>query len=837
MNEELASLGESVLAFQDGQFSLCETLVRRYLVLMPGCPDGLNLLALTLKRQGKLEDAELLFRRLLDLAPSNSAVLGNLGNLLREDGRVAEAISVLQAAVEAHGGNHDARYNLAVCYLSEHLIGEAEGLLRDLAKSGYALQKVYNLLGNCAFEAKAYDAAVAEYTEALHVDPTYKDAVLNRAVAYDALGMTHLALGDFKAALTLDQENPAYRFNYANFLQRIGELEAAEREFRTAIAVAPTYVPALNNLGALLKSQHRVDEAESVYIQALRCSPKDPTLHNNLGVILLEARNYKAASERFEAALKLRPCYAEALNGLGLAFKHLDDLDKARHYLRLAVSFEPETSGAYVSLAVLAHGAGDDLEASAVLRKGLLRFPNDPKLLWFWAISSVSAGSKGPTIDSKELLTFEQRLSLIANALSRVDEHAIVDSICSETAFYIPYKAVKTLDAMRTYGRTVTKLLTPAREKASLHEGRKQPSVMKRICIFTHHVGPHSVYDAITRELAKAIAKDRFELYILCPERPPNVETFLEELSLTEYLHATSYEDIKTLLRKRQMDVIIYTDIGMRPMSTKVASQRIAPLQLAFWGHPETTGLPTIDYYVSAERFEPPEGHLNYTEKLLKLPGIGTSYYPSEITPEPLDYKSLGIIEHLPIILCPGTPFKYNEDFFHVLGRILKQAGPMNLVFFEHPKTQGLTNKLRVKLDEVLRAAPVDAINLTFIPWQSEAKFRGLLSEATLMLDTIHFSGFNTVAQAVASACPVVTFEGNYMRGRLGSGLLREMGLDELVARTLQEYEEISLNLLHDPAYNSRMREALKNRTNKVFRRKEPFEYFLAWLKTATNII
>jgi predicted O-linked N-acetylglucosamine transferase (SPINDLY family) len=69
-----------------------------------------------------------------------------------------------------------------------------------------------------------------------------------------------------------------------------------------------------------------------------------------------------------------------------------------------------------------------------------------------------------------------------------------------------------------------------------------------------------------------------------------------------------------------------------------------------------------------------------------------------------------------------------------------------------------------------------------FIPWQPRPSFYGLMKRATVFLDTIGFSGFNTAMQAVDCGLPIVTREGRFMRGRLASGILKRIGLHELIA-------------------------------------------------------
>src|SRR5207344_3135603 len=82
---------------------------------------------------------------------------------------------------------------------------------------------------------------------------------------------------------------------------------------------------------------------------------------------------------------------------------------------------------------------------------------------------------------------------------------------------------------------------------------------------------------------------------------------------------------VESILRQ-ELDVLIYPEVGMDEMTLKLAALRLAPTQVAAWGHPETTGLPTIDHYLSAADFEPADAQSHYSERLVALPHLGCYY-------------------------------------------------------------------------------------------------------------------------------------------------------------------------------------------------------------------
>jgi len=254
----------------------------------------------------------------------------------------------------------------------------------------------------------------------------------------------------------------------------------------------------------------------------------------------------------------------------------------------------------------------------------------------------------------------------------------------------------------------------------------------------------------------------------------------------------------------------------MDPMSVKLASLRLAPLQAASWGHPETTGLPTIDTYLSAQGMEPDGAQANYTEDLVALPHLGC-YVQRGAEQPPAALDDLGIDLPSPLLLCPGTPFKYAPEHDRVYPRIARELGQCRLVFFTH-WTQALSGKLRQRLERAFAQEGLDFSRyVAFLPWLTRPAFFGLMQRADVFLDTIGFSGFNTALQAIQCGLPVVTLQGRFLRGRLASGILRRIGLDELVAQDEDGYVALAARLARDAAYRAQVRRRIEANRGLLF--------------------
>ena len=100
------------------------------------------------------------------------------------------------------------------------------------------------------------------------------------------------------------------------------------------------------------------------------------------------------------------------------------------------------------------------------------------------------------------------------------------------------------------------------------------------------------------------------------------------------------------------------------------------------------------------------------------------------------------------------------------------------------------------------------------IPFLSREEFFGLMLESDLYLDTIGFSGFNTALQAVSCDLPVITIEGNHMRGRLASAILRKLNLPEYICINKTTYVDLAINLIKNQDYLAAYKKSIKDYKN-----------------------
>ena len=221
-----------------------------------------------------------------------------------------------------------------------------------------------------------------------------------------------------------------------------------------------------------------------------------------------------------------------------------------------------------------------------------------------------------------------------------------------QQAFYLAYQDADHTERLARYGRLCARLMGTWQEAAGFARAARVTRAETRIGIVSNHVHDHSVWNAIVKGWLQGLDRNRYDLRLYHLGRTHDVETALAKTLVAHYAFGKS--DILEwvpLLLDHQLDLLIYPEIGMDPLTAKLASMRLAPVQAATWGHPITTGLPTIDYFLSSEALEPAGAEAHYSERLVRLPGLGCSYAPLTAAPAPADLAALGIREGVPVLL------------------------------------------------------------------------------------------------------------------------------------------------------------------------------------------
>jgi protein O-GlcNAc transferase len=652
-------------------------------------------------------------------------------------------------------------------------------------------------------QAGRTEQAVPLYRSILRAEPEHFDALHLLGVAEYQQGDHAVAIDLLTQATRVNPRSAPALNNLGNALRAIGRNHEALACYRRALELRPDYVDALYNAGNTLRDLDRDAEAVALYDQALAFDPNFASAYVNRGNALHAIGRTDEALSSYQRALALNPGDADALNGSGNVLRSLNRQDDALQAYRRAVERDPGQVEALTNIGNVLREKGRRAEALDSYRRALAIDSEHMTARWKYVMALLptvaDASDDVPAIRAE----FVRELSALDDWMAgRPGGHKVVGDA---PPFYIAYQEWDNRGLLARYGamcaRAMGEWYSTQRldVKSSAAAGRRL-----RVGIVSAHVRDSSVWNAIVKGWIKHLDRDAFDIHLFYLGSHSDAETESARSSGAAFAGGlTSLTQWVTAILEREIDVMVYPEIGMDPMTAKLAALRLAPVQVAGWGHPETSGLPTIDYYVSAAAFEPPDAQSYYTETLILAPLIGCCYERLPVADDPVDLAALGIAADRPVLVCPGMPFKYAPQYDRVFAEIARRVGPCQLVFFTSQQ-RDLSEKLHQRLtsaftDVGLRFEDIAA----FIPWQPRASFFALMRSATAFLDTIGFSGFNTAMQAIECGLPIVTREGRFMRGRFASGILRTMNLDDMISGDEPAYIERAVRLATDAAYRA----------------------------------
>jgi protein O-GlcNAc transferase len=373
--------------------------------------------------------------------------------------------------------------------------------------------------------------------------------------------------------------------------------------------------------------------------------------------------------------------------------------------------------------------------------------------------------------------------------------------IGQSTPFYLHY-VCDAIAEQRRYGALLQRMM------AVLDPGITRPPPprpRRRVLFISAHLQMHTVGRLFAPLIAGLDAR-RFDVHAI--QFGAKVDALTRDLAQ----HVTVHHGERLPPHWRQLigqlapDVIVYLDIGMDALTQGLAALRLAPRQAVMWGHPVTTGLPTIDAVLSPGAMEPPDAQSHYSERLVRLPALGHGLAAPATRPPPL------VLDRRPgrgEIFCAQTIYKLMPEQDALFARILAALPEARLHLIAHQDAQ-VRAALGTRIGAALQAAGVDPTErLVLHPLLTPEAFVGLGRACDFALDSIGWSGGMSSLDLLGAGVPVVTLPGTTMRSRQTAALLRALDAPQLVARNTGDYVAKALELARNPARRAALGERL----------------------------
>ncbi len=373
------------------------------------------------------------------------------------------------------------------------------------------------------------------------------------------------------------------------------------------------------------------------------------------------------------------------------------------------------------------------------------------------------------------------------------------------TGYLLAYHGtLPSLELQRLLHRVLSRM-APSLDWVAPHcqpPARRRPGLprigLPRIGFVSWHLNPHTIA-RLFLGLATSLDPGRFETTLFA------FDGHNAALTTPHVILPANLEQARQGLAEAELDVLIYLDLGMDYLTLMLAHARLARLQGVLWGHPDSTGLATIDVFFTADCMEPAGAEAHYSERLVRLPGPSIIYDRPPAMPEAKrgDY---GLPDSGVLLLCPQTLQKFHPDFTPLIQRILRAIPDGWLVLTPGPQTAGLEALLLRLCDNDPRLRE----RIIVLPPLTREAFLGLFEVCDMALDPLHYSGGNTSLEGLASGIPIITWPGHFMRARHTAGFYALMAVSDCVAADWDDYVALTVALAHDPARRQSLRQRLK---------------------------
>lgn len=583
-------------------------------------------------------------------------------------------------------------------------------------------------------------------------------------------------------ALAGDSQCAEAYFHLAELSQAKQELNMALALYDKALALQPQWPEIFNNLGVIAALQGQTYMASDYFLQAVTLQPQDAGFQHNLALALVQIGETQQALHHGLEALRLAPEWEAHFYQQALSFLDQHIYAGAEFYLTLLIEY----AGTYRHHALRKMGftlqqEGRTQVAQQVYYQAMALMPNFQTRL---STALLLPPIYQNTLELLEWRTrFVQGLTQLEQGPPPTDEAELSDLDLSW--FYLAYQGYNERDTMKRLAH----LCLPAVPELVYPQQSRPSDSRVRLGFVSRFFSNHPVAQCFGG-LLKACESDRFAVTLFClPGSQPVADAPVAHQQL---MLPAQLAEARQIIANQNLDILVYTDIGLEPFSWLLGLTRLAPVQCVLSGHPLTTGLPAMDYFISSRLLEAEDAQAHYTEKLLLLPHPPVAFAVPAFA---------GVTASMPlppghIYLCPTTLYKIHPDFDTALQGILQQDPLAQMVFFQDPYRPFAA----LLQQRWLQTLTMGHERLHVLPWVSAAEFYQLLQQAHVILDPFHFGMGTTAYLALAAGTPVVTWPAPYLRGRSAFGLCHHLGLTDSIASEQGHYVQQACQLAQDSA-------------------------------------
>ncbi len=673
-----------------------------------------------------------------------------------------------------------------------------------------------------------WEQALAALEQALNLEGDHTMIYADLGWAWQQLGDFSQAILAYQTAIDLNPEHSLIYCRLGDLYLELGEFELAENSYSQGIVVDNSQIDNYLGLGNILIAKNKIKPAVLLYQTALELYPEHPDLLYQYGLAIAASsspdfadfylgsaayyqQDYQTAIYYYQAILKSQNKTIEVYLNLADCYQQIDQFSSAVSLYNQALEYYPNSVDIYLALILALQNSGQTEVGIQIAKKGLQICPKNIRL-------QLAEQRIFPILyqTQAEIKFYRQRFHKLLNNIiqncpleTTEEKQLALQAIGENTNFYLQYQGYNDLALQQEYGNFVLRVMAANYSKYTQKLTRRKTDKIK-IAYISAFLEWHTI-GIVFLGWVKQHNSDLFEVYCYHLGQEADDVTDLFCYYSEHFYHIPNHLEmtIKQIIADK-IDIIVFLEIGMSPLIIQLAGLQLAPIQCAAWGHPVTTGLPTINYYISAEYLEPIHPKNHYCEQLITLPNLGI-YYQKPSLPNPLKSRDrFGLKTESIIYLSCQSLFKYLPQYDKIFGAIATQVKKAQFIFLSHWNS-AITEQFKQRLNLAFAKFGLNFEDYCVIlPRLDKQDYLQLHLLSDISLDTFKFTGFLTSLDAIACNLPIVTCEGQLMRSRQTAGILKRINVTETIAQNPSEYIKIAIRLGLDSEARKLIAEKIK---------------------------
>jgi len=570
-----------------------------------------------------------------------------------------------------------------------------------------------------------------------------------------------LATAHFSRALELMPDSAEAHNDLATALFDLGRLPEVVHHYRRSVELRPDFLVAWFNLGNALQSQRELQAAVDCYRRALELQPEFAEACSNLGNTLADSGQLVEAADCYRRAIGLKPELAEAHNGLGLILVEQGMLDDGMACYRRALELRPTYAEAHSNLGVALKNLGRLDESITHHRR---------------------------TVDLRPE--------------SALDQSPLLFTL----QFHPAYDAAAICEEHRRWNeRHAERFAGFARPHANSRASERRLKIGYVSPDFRNHSQAFFTVPLFS-------AHDHLNFEIVCYSNSTRADSITGKLrSLADAwrdIAGMSEDTVAEMIRQDQIDILVDLTMHMDRNRLLVFARKPAPVQVTWLAYPGTTGLETIDYRLTDPQLDPP-GLFDsfYSEKSYRLPDTFWCYDP--LSKEPGISELPALASSQITFGCLNNFCKLNDGVLQLWARVMKAVSNSRLVVLV---PQG---SARERTLEALEQEDISRDRVVFADFRPRVQYLAQYHHIDIGLDTFPYNGHTTSLDSYWMGVPVITLVGKTVVARAGVSQLTNLGLNEFIAQTPEQYVQIAAELAGNLTRLSELRSSLRDRMKK----------------------